>query len=98
MQPFGTQLRNLRHDRNLSLRQLSDSVGLSRSYLLQIEHGDVPFPKYEHIVSIALGLNVPVDDLLLQVGRLPADVYWLVLSHFQEHPDTLAELRNAATV
>lgn len=97
MQPFGTQLRNLRHDRNLSLRQLSDSVGLSRSYLLQIEQGEVPVPKYAHLTSIALGLDVPADDLLLAAGRLPTDIYWAMVLHFQQHPDALAAVRATMT-
>jgi len=59
LQQLGKRLRHLRHDRGLTLAQLGRQVGLSASYLSQIERG-VTMPSLSNLTAIARTLNVEV--------------------------------------
>jgi len=88
---FGIKLRQLRHEKKLSLSQLSKLSGISISYLNEIEKGK-KYPKANKIASIASALKVdynylvslklnkkmaPIGDLLRSniISDLPLDVY-----------------------
>ena len=57
MQDLGTRLRALRNERGLTLAQLGQQVGLSASYLSQIERG-VAMPSLSRLTTIASVLDV----------------------------------------
>lgn len=88
---FGIKLRQLRHEKKLSLSQLSQMTGISISYLNEIEKGK-KYPKadkiaiisnvlntdYDYLVSLHLSKKLsPIADLLKSniLGDLPLDVY-----------------------
>ena len=71
---FGMKLKQLRADRDLSLDKFSEMLGLSASYINEIEKGK-KYPKVEKIVQIANALNVPYDDLVSQ--KLDSDHRYL---------------------
>ena len=67
MQSLGERIRALRSEQGLTLVQLGQRVGLSASYLSQIERG-VTMPSLTRLTTIANALNVEVgyffeDDL-----------------------------------
>lgn len=62
---FGMKLRALRNERKLSLQRFSNMLGLSPSYLNEIENGK-KYPKVEKIIQIAQVLGVPYDELVSQ--------------------------------
>ncbi len=59
MQSLGKRLRALRTERGLTLAQLGQQIGLSASYLSQIERG-VTLPSLSRLTTIASALNVEV--------------------------------------
>jgi hypothetical protein len=66
---FGLKLRNLRLDRNLSLKDLAKKTGLSPSYLNEIEKGK-KYPKPEKIALLTETLGESYDDLIsLRLNR-----------------------------
>ena len=59
MQNLGKRLRALRNERGLTLVQLGQQVGLSASYLSQIERGET-MPSLSRLTTIAKALDVEV--------------------------------------
>jgi transcriptional regulator with XRE-family HTH domain len=62
---FGLKLSRLRAEAGLSLKGLSKKVGMSASYLNEIERGK-KHPKPEKIQALALALGVDYDNLVSQ--------------------------------
>jgi hypothetical protein len=60
---FGLKLRQHREAKGYGLKELSERVGLSPSYLNEIENGK-KYPKVDKILQIAQALEVPYDDLV----------------------------------
>ncbi len=56
---FGERIRERREDQQLTLRALAAKVGLSASFLAQVEHGYAN-PSIESLQQIANALNVPI--------------------------------------
>src|SRR4051812_14565399 len=60
----GARIRALRKKKNLTLDQLADQAGLSKSSLWELENKDPPRPSGEKLAGIAKTLEVTVDYLL----------------------------------
>ncbi len=97
---FGIKLRQLRHEKKLSLSQLSKLTGISISYLNEIEKGK-KYPKANKIMELANALKVdynylvslklskkltPIADLLKSniFSDLPLDIYGISKSNLIE--------------
>ena len=66
---FGLKLRNIRDAMGLGLKELSERVGMSASYLNEIEKGK-KYPKADKILQIAQALNIPYDEMVsLKLGK-----------------------------
>lgn len=66
---FGLKLKQLRAENALSLSQLSNKTGISKSYLNEIEKGK-KYPKPEKIEALAYALNTSYDELVsLQLDK-----------------------------
>lgn len=75
---FGLKLRQLRAENQLSLSQLSDKTGISKSYLNEIEKGK-KYPKPEKIEALAIALGTNYDSLVsLQLDKKLAPISSLV--------------------
>lgn len=59
---FGSQLRQLREEQDISLRELAKRVGVSGAFLSDVELGR-RFPSSEIIKRIAKEIKVSVDEL-----------------------------------
>ena len=66
---LGDYLREQRESHKLSLRQLSDLVGISNPYLSQIERG-LKKPSAEILQQLAKGLQVSAESLYVRAGIL----------------------------
>lgn len=66
-QRFGLALRRLRQDRGLSQEALADLAGLNRSYLGEVERGEVT-PSLETMDKIAQGLGKGLAELFVASG------------------------------
>jgi transcriptional regulator with XRE-family HTH domain len=71
---LGQQVRRLRGERSLTLRELAARAGLASSTISKVENG-LMSPTYDNIVRLALGLDVDVEMLFnekatsMQAGR-----------------------------
>lgn len=61
---FGQYLKRLRLDQKLSLRQVEKEVGISNSYLYQIERGERNAPKLEVLRKLATLYKVSFASLM----------------------------------
>jgi len=66
---LGDYLRDLRNKKRLSLREVGEAVGVSGSYLSQIETGERK-PSAEILRKLAPAYGVPVRDILEVAGFL----------------------------
>lgn len=62
---FGEYVKRLRQERQLSLRAVEKAVGISNSYLYQIERGERNAPKIEILRKMAALYDVNYDSLLV---------------------------------
>ena len=60
---FGLKMKQFRQKRNISLQELSNQTGLSKSYLNEIENGK-KYPKHDKIAQLATALNCNYNDLV----------------------------------
>jgi transcriptional regulator with XRE-family HTH domain len=58
---IGTKIRALRLSKKLTLDQLAERAGLSKSYLWELENKDPPRPSAEKLGGLAKALEVTVD-------------------------------------
>lgn len=76
---LGEVLKEIRLRKGVSLRELSENIGISHAYVNKLEKGINPLtgkkvtPTMDTIVKIANGLCIPVKDLLAQCGYFDAD-------------------------
>ena len=61
---IGSRIRALRLERKLTLDQLAEKAGSSKSYLWELENKDPPRPSAEKLAGIAKALEVTVDYLM----------------------------------
>ncbi len=65
---FGQWLRTRREDLRLTRQRVADRSGLSYAYLSQLESGRKQRPSRTALAQLAKGLEIPLDDLLAEVG------------------------------
>lgn len=69
---LGTYIRSARLSRKVSLRQLAAAVGVTASYISDIEN-DRRVPSEEVLERIARQLELDLDELFARTGRLDQD-------------------------
>jgi transcriptional regulator with XRE-family HTH domain len=72
MTTLGQRIRELREDRDQSLRELARSLDVSAAFMSDVELGR-RYPTDEMLVKIAKKLRVPVDDLRALDSRAPLE-------------------------
>ena len=60
---FGSQLRNLRKQRNFSQESLAAVVGVHRTYIGSIERGEQSV-SVDNLKKLAKALNIKISDLV----------------------------------
>jgi transcriptional regulator with XRE-family HTH domain len=85
---LGSRLRELRLAKKLSLRQLGSQLGVSATYINQLEH-DVTRPSDTRLCQLADILDTDLDTLTLLANRIPADI----LDKLQQNPTLLTHIR-----
>ena len=61
---FGERIKELRTGKGLTLEQLAQATGSSKSYIWELENKDPPRPSAEKLSEIATSLGVTVDYLI----------------------------------
>lgn len=72
---FGKYIKELRVDRELSLRQVEAETGISNSYLSQIERGERGIPNSKIIVRLAELYGVSFQSLA-QIAGIQASAFF----------------------
>lgn len=62
MTPFGEKMRKLRRDRNMTLKQMAEGIGVSSAYLSALEHGKRGRPSWYLIQRIIAHFNIIWDE------------------------------------
>jgi transcriptional regulator with XRE-family HTH domain len=72
---FGQYLKNLRKEQNITLGELGRRVGITHSYISQIENGKKGIPSPNLIRSFSIELKVPYFELMLKAGHIDEDSF-----------------------
>ncbi|MEH6629449.1 MAG: helix-turn-helix transcriptional regulator [Halopseudomonas aestusnigri] len=62
MTPFGHKLREIRADRNLTLKEMAKGLSVSSAYLSSVEHGHRGQPSRRFVHRVCQYLNIIWDD------------------------------------
>ena len=62
MTPFGDQMRKLRSERGVTLKEMADAIGVSSAYLSALEHGKRGRPGWHLIQRIIAYFNIIWDE------------------------------------
>ncbi|MFK4102896.1 helix-turn-helix domain-containing protein [Streptomyces sp. NPDC019531] len=65
---FGGYVKQLRQERQLSIRELAARIGLDSGALTRIEHGKVATPRPGTLRGLATALDVPPADMFARAG------------------------------
>ena len=95
MRNLGKRLRELRHEQELTLAQLGRQVGLSASYLSQIERG-VTMPSLSTLTTIARTLDVGVGHFFEDDVSSPRVVKSNQGKRIDDTTDAIVELLSAS--
>lgn len=84
---FGRLLRDKRIGKGFSLRKFAEAVGVSPTYLSQVEQGNCDPPTASRVRRMAELLGENADELTALAGRVPDDLPEIL----QKQPARLAE-------
>jgi HTH-type transcriptional regulator, competence development regulator len=90
---FGEALRELRQKKGIGLRQLAAKVGISPSYLSNVETAKFPPPSEETLSLIAQELDQHTDQMLAQAGKISSDLPKIIEKHPRQFAAILRSLR-----
>lgn len=88
---FGERVRDLRHAKDWSLRDLAEQVGVGFTYLSRVENGRLNYGDYPSnalIHRLADALDADEEELLVLAERVPDRIRQRVL----ERPDVFGRL------
>jgi HTH-type transcriptional regulator, competence development regulator len=88
---FGQVLREKRTAKGHSLRKFAELVGISPTYLSQVEQGTISPPTADRVQRMAEILGENADDLVALAGRVPKDLPKIIREQPQEMATFLRE-------
>jgi len=90
---FGQVLREKRVAAGFSLRKFASEVGVSPTYVSQVEQDNVDPPTADRVKTMAELLKENVDEWTALAGRLTEDLPEIIRSAPQAVPDLLRAVR-----
>lgn len=88
---FGKYIRRRRMEEQFTLREFARQVGVSPTYMSQVEQDVADPPTVERVRKMAELLKESVDELIAMAGRLPEDLPEIIQSRASEMPELLRE-------
>lgn len=85
---FGAFIRREREGKEIGLRKMAKIIGVSPSYLSEVERDEFPPPAEDKVRAIAKIIGCDTDDLLARAGRVSTDITDII----KRHPVELAAL------
>ncbi len=67
-EPLGTYLKDVRKQRNLTLRAVEERTGISNAYLSQLENNKISFPSPKFLNKLATLYEVSYEQLMKLAG------------------------------
>jgi transcriptional regulator with XRE-family HTH domain len=92
-EPFGILLRKKRLEKGFSLRKFAEMVGVSPTYLSQVEQGNAMPPTADRVKRMAEFLGENPDPWIALAGRVPGDLPGII----QQQPTEMPELLRSAS-
>jgi len=98
MTQFGSYVRNVRErlkksDRQFSLRQVAQRVGIEPAYLSKIERGELQPPSEATTVKLAEDLGEDPDVLLALAGKVSSDLKDIIMKRPQLFSQLIRQLK-----
>jgi transcriptional regulator with XRE-family HTH domain len=90
---FGEALRDKRIEKGFSLRKFAELVGVSPTYLSQVEQGNVMPPTADRVKRMAELLGENSDEWIALAGRVPEDLPKIIQEQPTEIPQLLREAK-----
>ena len=90
---FGAVLREKRTAKKITLRKFAEMIGVSATYLSQVEQDHFAPPTADRVTKIAELLGEDPDEWIRLADRVPDDVDVMV----RQHPKDMPELMRLAT-
>lgn len=90
-QTFGQLLRERRLEMKFSLRKFAELVGVSPTYLSQVEQDNVMPPTADRVKRMAELLEENPDEWIALAGRVPEDLPGIIQQQPTEIPELLRE-------
>lgn len=81
---FGALVREAREAQGITLRKLCEQIGVSPTYLSQIEQSKFPPPTEEKIKLIAKLLKLDSDELMALADKVPSDLTSIMIDRHKE--------------
>lgn len=78
---FSKIMRKSREAAGLEQKEAAKIMGLSASYLCNIEMGNTGKPKMKTIYAAAAAYGISPDDLCAAATRIPQDVYYKIANN-----------------
>lgn len=88
---FGKALRDARLAKKVSLRKFAEQVGVSPTYLSQVEQDNITPPTVDRITKMAELLNENADEWITLAGRVPGDLTKIIQNKPTEMPELMRE-------
>jgi len=82
---FGTYLRNLREKNNLSLREVARRIGVSASYLSDVENDRRTPPGDENLLRLATIFDIQFWEIFYRAGKVTP----FIRDTFLKYPETV---------
>lgn len=89
---FGETVRELRIKKEIGLRKFAEMIGVSPTYLSQVERDEFLPPSEEKIKLIAKELDQNPDELLALADKVSSDLSEII----REHPKEMATFLRTA--
>jgi len=88
---FGQYIRRRRMEMGFTLREFARKVGVSPTYMSQVEQDVADPPTVERVRKMAELLEENADELIAMAGRLPEDLPEIIQNRALEMPELLRE-------
>lgn len=90
---YGELTRRLREEREYGLREFAKLIGVSATYLSQVERGELPPPAEERVVKTAQLLGLDKDELLGLAGKVAEEIEDIIVEKPKEAADLLRAIQ-----
>jgi transcriptional regulator with XRE-family HTH domain len=78
---FGALVRRERVAKEIGLREMAKTIGVSPTYLSKVERDEFPPPVEGKVRAIAKIINCDADELLARAGRVSSDLSDIIKRH-----------------